>query len=110
MKQKTIKLSIYYSKVTIILDDEDLSFTSKKYKTGCLRKYGAVTLRNEKFYRHYVVAFSDKEHLSNIAHEIVHLKNYIFMDCGIHLDINNDEAEAYLTGYLFDIIYKFLKT
>lgn len=108
MKQKTIKIPIYYGKLTMIFDN-DLSCIEKTYKTISLEGFGAVTLKDEKKYRHYVVAFTDKDHLSNIAHEIVHIKNYIFLDCVMQLDPNNDEAEAYLTGWLFDIIYKFLK-
>lgn len=87
---------------------KDLSFMQKKYETNSLEDFGAVTLKDEKKYRHYVVAFTDADHLSNIAHEIVHIKNYIFLDCAMLLDRYNDEPEAYLTGWLFDEIYKFL--
>ena len=90
--------------------DKDLSFIEKKYKTNSLEDFGAVTLKDESKYRSYVVAFTDSNHLSNIAHEIVHIKNYIYLDCGIELDRINDETEAYLTGWLFDEIYKFFKT
>lgn len=108
MIKKTIKIPIYYGKLTMILD-KDLSFIEKKYKTSSLKDFGAVTLKIENEYRHYIVAFTDAEHLSNIAHEIVHIKNHIFLDIGAKIDIYNDEPEAYLTGWLFDEIYKFLK-
>jgi len=85
-----------------------LSYVEKKYKTISLEAFGAVTLRNESEYRHYVVAFTDPKHLSNIAHEIVHIKNHIFCDCGAELSFRYDEPEAYLTGWLFDEIYNFL--
>ena len=107
MRKKTIKIPIYGAGLTIILD-KDLTYVEKKYKTSCLDNFGAVTLINESKYRQYVVAFTDKEHLSNIAHEIVHIKNYIFLDCAMQLDRINDEPEAYLTGWLFDEIYNFL--
>jgi len=107
MKKKTFEIPIYQGKLTVILD-KDLKYVEKKYKTIPLDNFGAVTLRNEAKYRHYVVAFTDKDHLSNIAHEIVHLKNYIFKTIGAQLDFDNDEAEAYLTGYLFDVIYDFM--
>jgi hypothetical protein len=67
-----------------------------------------VTLKNDSDYRHYVVAFTDPKHLSNIAHEIVHVKNHIYLDCAMELDRYNDEPEAYLTGWLFDQIHEFL--
>jgi len=108
MKKKLIKIPIYGCKLTMIFD-KDLSFMEKKYKTSSLKDYGAVTLKDDSDYRHYVVAFTDSEHLSNIAHEIVHIKNHIHLDCAMKLDIYNDEPEAYLTGWLFDEIYEFLK-
>ena len=107
MKSKTINIPIYCGKLTMIIAD-NLSFVEKKYKTNSLQDFGAVTLKDEKKYRHYVVAFTDAKHLSNIAHEIVHIKNYIFLDCAMELDRHNDEPEAYLTGWIFDEIYKFL--
>lgn len=108
MKIKTIKIPIYCGNLSIIYDKE-LIEVEKKYKTKSLKDFGAVTLKDENKYRHYVVAFTDSTHLSNIAHEIVHLKNHIFLDCAIELDRYNDEPEAYLTGWLFDQIYEFLK-
>ena len=108
MKKKTIAISIYCCELTLILD-KDLSYIEKKYKTKSLKDFGAVTLKDEYKYRHYVIGFTDAQHLSNIAHEIVHLKNHIYLDCAMELDRNNDEPEAYLTGWLFDQIYDFLK-
>jgi len=107
MKKKTIEIPIYCAKLTIIFD-KDLSFVEKKYKTKSLKDFGAVTLKDESKYRNYVVAF---EYYSGsiIAHEIVHIINYIYKDCGIKLDGKNDENQAYLTGWLFDEIESFLK-
>ena len=87
--------------------DKDLSYVEKKYKTTSLEYFGAVTLKDESKYRSYVVAFEYSDG-SIIAHEIVHIVNAIFLDCGIELDRINDENQAYLTGWLFDEIYKFL--
>lgn len=106
MKQQTINIPIYRAKLTMIFD-YDLSFVEKKYKTKSLKNFGAVTLKDESKDRNYVVAFEYSDG-SIIAHEIVHIINYIFLDCGIELDRVNDENQAYLTGWLFDEIYKFL--
>jgi len=108
MKSTTINIPIYCGNLTIILD-KDLTSVQKKYKTASLEDFGAVTMKDPKKYRHYVVAFTDATHLSNIAHEIVHIKNHIYLDCAMELDRYNDEPEAYLTGWLFDEIYNFLK-
>lgn len=108
MKIKTIEIPMYCGTLTMILDN-DLKYVKKKYKEKSLKNFGAVTLKDKSKYRHYVVAFTDEEHLSNIAHEIVHIKNYIYLDCAMKLDRKNDEPEAYLTGWLFDEIYNFIK-
>jgi hypothetical protein len=107
MEITTIDIPIYCGKITIVLD-KDLSYVEKKYKTASLKNFGAVTLKDESKYRNYVVAF---EYISGsiIAHEVVHLINYIYLDCGIELDRANDENQAYLTGWLFNEIETFLK-
>jgi hypothetical protein len=107
MQKKKIRIPIYQFSLTMILD-KDLSYVEKTYATMPLGEFGAVSLRVPFQYRSYVVAFTDKNHLSNIAHEVVHLKNMIYNDICAKLDTDNDEPEAYLTGYLFDEIYNFL--
>jgi hypothetical protein len=107
MRIKTIDIPIYRGKLTMIFD-KDLSYVEKKYKTSSLNNFGAVTLKDESKHRQYVVAFEYSDG-SIIAHEVVHIVNYIFLDCGIELDRINDENQAYLTGWLFDEIDKFLK-
>lgn len=109
MKSKTINVPIYEFSLTIILT-KDLNEVVKKYKlNGEFGNFGALTFENKSKHRHYVVAFTDASHLSNIAHEIVHIKNYIFHGINAKIDLYNDEPEAYLTGWLFDKIYYFLK-
>ncbi len=108
MKQKKIEIPIYYCNLTIILD-KDLSCVEKKYKTMPLSNYGAVTMRVPNKFCEYVMAFEYTD-VDIIAHEVTHLKNYIFEDRGLILDVKNDEAEAYLVMYLFEQVYKFLKS
>ncbi len=107
MLKKTLEIPIYYGKLTIVLD-KDLSYIERNFKTKSLSDFGAVTLKHPNKYRHYIVAFTDSKHLSNIAHEIIHLKNHIYLDCAMEIDRYNDEPEAYLVGWLFDEIYNFL--
>jgi len=106
MRKTTFEIPIYQAKVTVILD-KDLSYAEKKYKTRSLKDYGAVTMRNDNHFKTYVLAFEYADG-GIIAHEIVHLINYIYLDCGIELDRVNDEHTAYLTGWLFRKIDKFL--
>jgi len=106
MIKKTIDIPIYQCKLTIILDN-DLSYVEKKYRTKSLSNYGAITMRVPNKFSEYIMAFEYSEG-TIIAHEIVHLKNYIYQDKGVELDRFNDEPEAYLTGWLFDQVDKFL--
>jgi hypothetical protein len=84
-----------------------LSYVEKKYKTKSLSNYGAITMREPNNFGEYIIAFEYTEG-TIIAHEIVHLKNYIYQDCAMELDRYNDEPEAYLTGWLFLKINNFL--
>ena len=106
MRKTTIHIPIYQCKLTIILD-KDLSYVEKKYGTKSLSDYGAVTMRVPNKFSEYVMAFEYAEG-TIIAHEIVHLKNYIYQDIENELDRFNDEPEAYLTGWLFKQIETFL--
>jgi len=106
MTIKTIKIPIYQGTLTVIFDN-DLSYVQKKYNTIPLNNYGAVFLSNDKEFRKYVVAF-ETEDLGTIAHEVTHIKNQIFKDCMMELDVDNDEAEAYLVGWLYREIHKVL--
>ena len=97
-----------YNSELIVIFDKDLSYIQNKYKTSLLENYGALTLKDESKYRTYVVAFEYNEG-SIIAHEIVHIINYIYLDCGIELDRVNDENQAYFSGWLFEEIEKIIK-
>lgn len=106
MKKKTIEVHPFRSKLLVVLDT-DLKWIEKKYKTKPLDDFGAVTLKDETKYRHYVVAFECRNR-SLIAHEIVHIINYIYLDHGVELDRVNDENQAYLTAWLFEEIENFI--
>ena len=102
MIKTIIDIPIYQCKLTIILD-KDLSYIENKYVTKSLSDYGAITMRVPDKFSEYIMAFEYSDG-TIIAHEIVHLKNYIYQDKGIELDRFNDESEAYLTGWLFEQI------
>ena len=44
-----------------------------------------------------------------IAHESVHIAHFIMTYSGLVKSLNNDEAEAYLVGWITDQVYKFMK-
>jgi len=93
---------MYYSK--------DLNEVAKKYGIKSdLSNYGAFVDNTPwKPFKNYIVAFSCTYDNSLIAHECVHLVNRLFLDIGMKLNLKNDEAQAYLTGYFFEKIEVFL--
>lgn len=61
-----------------------------------------VTDQNDKIY----VFLRSKASMSIIAHEAVHIVNYVFKQAHISLDLDNDEPQAYLMGWVVDKIVK----
>lgn len=49
----------------------------------------------------------DKVTHGTIAHECVHATNMVLDDVGIHADLVNDEAQAYLLTWMVDQVHKF---
>jgi hypothetical protein len=44
--------------------------------------------------------FKSKKHISTLAHECLHVTNMILERAGVRVDLDNDEAQAYLLGWL----------
>ena len=56
---------------------------------------------------HVWAVFTDQRFSANTAaHEAVHVVNYIFRSRGIQADLQNDEPQAYLTGWVHEKIYQ----
>jgi len=109
MKVSTIKIPIYHGELTMILC-EKWKEVNEKYSMEISDSFDGVVFTPEKEdgYSEYVVAFNRPPKGFVIAHECVHLVNHIFSDRGIRPDIFNDEPQAYLTGFFFQEIEKFL--
>lgn len=56
-----------------------------------------------------VSLYADKPDISTVAHEFIHVCNFIFKSRGLKLDVDNDEAFAYLHTYLMDEYIKYAK-
>ena len=106
MITRTLDIPIYRGEI-IIHWDKDLSYVQEKYGTVPLDNFGAVSLKLD--HQKYMVAFEGDLDLGLIAHEVVHLVNFLFTDTGVVLDTQNDEAQAYLTAWIFDTIYETIK-
>lgn len=108
MKIKTINIPIFYGKLTFI-KSKSFKKTNKKYKLNIPSRFGAVTFRNEaaKGFE-CVVSFVDTN-VSLLAHEAVHVCGFILENIGAKKDVDNDEFEAYLIGWIVDEMEIFLK-
>lgn len=90
-----IKVPLYHTNLKIVV--------SKKHPN--LKKYAAfVTVKKNTV----IVFISPKCTPDVIAHEAVHVVNIIFKRVCIQLDIDNDEAQAYLTGWVVKQLTKAL--
>lgn len=107
MKSKTIRIPIYFGKLTLIYTD-NLEKLNEIYDTKIDDSlYDAVVF--QPLNQNKCVLAIKSVDWSVIAHEVVHIVNHIFLQCGIELDRVNDEPQAYLTGWVINEIDKFLK-
>jgi len=103
---KTVKIPIYHGQLTVCIyeNDKDIEELKLKYDISELCNYAAIyfPLHNSNGFTRYFILFSNECKYSDVVHECVHLTNGLFLDRGIILDPNNDEPQAYFTGWAFN--------
>jgi len=104
MRTKKIVVPIYEYSITLIYTEYMDKLGTKFNITDIDNCRAIVFKRNNRLY----VAFGPEHRMADIAHEVVHLISNIYLYYGIKHDLINDEPTAYLTGYLFNEIFKFL--
>jgi len=107
VKTKKFPIPIYHGVLEVVLVD-DMAEVVKKYywiKEGDKYDGVAFVLDPPKGTIKYVVVLRNKSP-DIIAHESVHICNMIFKEKGIKPDLENDEPQAYLTGWIVDKIMK----
>lgn len=108
MITKEVSIPIYFGTLVMIFTDE-LEKLNPVYKINIKEDdYDAVVFLDKPESDKVIVAIKRKD-WSVIAHETVHVVNAIFLSCNIQLDRNNDEPQAYLTGWVVQQIDDFLK-
>ncbi len=103
MKKFKIELPIYYGTVKIYIDNE-IELIGKKIGVDITDGIECFCYRKQP--HNYIIGLKENIFYYNIVHEVVHLVNFIYEDHNIKLSKSNDEHQAYLTGYLFNEIYK----
>jgi hypothetical protein len=106
MNTKKIKIPLYFGCLIVHKIDsfEEINNLYKDINVP-LNTYSAIVFNDKK---DNIVLAIEEVNYAIIAHEIVHIVNSIFKRAGIKLDLDNDEPQAYLTGYLMKEINKFL--
>ena len=106
MKTRKIKIPLYFENLIVhkINSFEEINAIYKGMDIP-LERYSAIVFNDNKG---NIVLAIEEVNYGIIAHEIVHIVNSIFKRTGMKLDVDNDEAQAYLTGYLMKEIDKFL--
>lgn len=115
-KNKTIFRSVlcnpYVVELWILITNDpagEVKKLNKKYK-GLEFPWedGAAAMTSLEFYddNYLLAVFNAKEPINanTICHEVVHIKNRIYHHAGTSNDPDNDEPEAYLSGWLAEQI------
>ncbi len=99
MTTKRIKIPIYHGKLTIHVCKDESEFEAiwKKYGFGgSSSDYDGIHFSKQD--EHFIVLMENTTP-SIIAHECLHFTNEVFYGCGIRIDIDNDEPQAYFLGW-----------
>ena len=107
--KKKIKAPIYITSFTVFFYDDIDEINKLFYKKDLVvsNEYnGWLATRDNDIFIGFWIKNSDYPTAGTIAHEAKHLVNKIFQDIGQELDLENDEAECYLLGWIVDEIHK----
>ena len=105
MIDKKLSIPIYDCEVRLIVaDDYQEAVLEAGYKED-VPPVGAIVLHYPDTPLYYVMIFhKDSISPGNIAHESLHLLHKIMRDVSIPPRLQDDEPEAYLMGFIVDLI------
>lgn len=113
-KVTKIRIPIYHGILRVVLTDDFvesakcLKIDNEGHDLSSLGAFVCASTDKNKETNFNVFFRTDVQH-DLIAHEIVHLVNAIYVSRCISLDPNNDEPQAYLTGWITGQVYRILK-
>lgn len=108
MKQYKKQIPIYSASVIIIFSKDFIADTHKIgiELRGDAKEFDGMCFRHNKKPFTYVIVLSKNASPGTIAHEALHAANYCLQDAGVEVTTQNDEAQAYLLGWVVKQIYK----
>lgn len=110
--KKRFKVPIYFGTlIVVITDDLKSAFEKEKVNYGNQEQLFETSTAISAHCDNLYYVFLLKEFISPrvVAHEAKHVVNFIFKDTGVKLDLDNDESECYLLGWVVERIYKVIK-
>lgn len=116
MQYKRINIPLYHQVLHIAICDDvekEISEVRKKFYAN-VDKFEFSGYAEAEGKHHLILL--NKKHLtdepftiSTIAHEALHITSFIMKRVGMHPDVNNDEAQAYLLSWIVEQVYKQFK-
>ena len=116
MIYKRVNMPIYNQVLHIAICDDaekEIDEVNKKFYTDLDKFEFAGYAQAES--KHHLILLNKKElidepfTISTIAHEAFHITSFVMKRVGIHPDVNNDEAQAYLLSWIVEEVYKQFK-
>ena len=111
-----VKVPLYFQYLYVIVSDD------VEKEIDAIRKIFNISIDRFEFagysesYGKFNVVVLNKKYLKDenfaigtIAHESLHITSFIMKRVGIHPDVNNDEAQAYLLSFVVEQVYKEFK-
>ncbi len=110
MKSKTVQIPLYGGKI-VVYQVSDLKAIQEKHDLTDVEGCDALSfqINSKQGVGVFYLAFEGKPNPSIIAHEAVHITNMILKHIYAKLDIENDEPQAYLLGWIVEQCHKFLE-
>lgn len=107
-KYRKVQIPIYFGTLHIAFSKNFVK-TAKKFKVELKDSANdylglAVRISDKKACKYLILINRNTPDV--IAHEALHITNYILEDCGITIDTTNDEVQAYLLGWVVTQVIK----
>lgn len=99
------KIPIYYGHLHVIIAGD---FTKHGKFLPSVNDYKAISTcmnEDESYWGIYIHPQYIDDH-GTIAHEALHIVGYIFNSIKCKMDLDNDEPQCYLLGWVVDEVYK----
>lgn len=111
MEKISFNIPIYGGKVLLVYSDDFLKTGRELGIEFELDINSCLGLAQRMKGRQYLILIKEsrRDDPNTLVHECLHITNFILKDKGVIIDTDNDEAQAYLLGYIVERIEKLKK-